>query len=118
MLIVYRISDGKVLNGHNTNDAYPEGVAEVELANVISAYGPDDYGTLSLHDIDDADLVAQTLTLEYWVEDGQVVFGEPRQTEPMGPQPTPPPTTDELLQIILGQAEAIAALHERLGGSE
>lgn len=38
--------------------------------------------------------------------------------EDNAPQPIPPPTTDELLQIILAQAEAIADLNERLGGGE
>ena len=41
-----------------------------------------------------------------------------RQQELTGPQPTPTPTNEELLQIMLSQAEAIAALHERLGGTE
>lgn len=61
MIIVYRHSDKAILNRANRNNRYPDGgPAEVEMANVINAYGGsiEDYDLYRLHDIDDADIVA------------------------------------------------------------
>ena len=41
-----------------------------------------------------------------------------RQQELTGPQPTPPPTNEELLAMVLAQGEAIVAMGEKQGGSE
>lgn len=114
MIIVYN-ADGVVLNGYNTNKAYPQGVAEAELANVIAARGEGEYQTLSLHDEDDAEIVAKTLTHLYRVENGQVVFGE---AIPVPIPPEPEPTTEEMLLFAL---QEITALREEVnllkGGS-
>ena len=97
MIIVYN-ADGAVLNGYNTNQAYPQGVAEIELANVIAAHGAGEYQILSLHDELDAEVVAKTLIYQYWIENGQVVFGE---IIPLPIPPEPEPTTEEMLLFAL-----------------
>lgn len=77
MLLIYRKADGRVMNGPNTNSAFPEGgPADQAVAEVIQWAGgsPADYGELRFNDEVDREAVARAFaaaTLE--VKDGQLV---------------------------------------------
>lgn len=116
MIIIYRKSDRKILNGPNTNALLPEGgPEEVEITNAIMSYGgvAEDYGVFRLHDIEQADLVQKCFTHNYYLEfdaEGNpvsVVIGE---LLPL-PEPEPQlPTQEEriealetaMLELVLG----------------
>jgi len=117
MIIVYRKSDGKVMNNHNTNLVLPEGNPGVEIANTINCNGGsfEDYGYFSLHDINDIEIVEATrdhiFTLEF-------VGGKPIRVI-VGDKIIPPepviqsPTLEEKLNSLWNaQSETNATLLE------
>ena len=123
MIIVYRKSDGAIMNGTNTNSAYPDGgPAEIAITNVTNGHGgiAEDYGVFRLHDEQDSELVTATLTHDFSLKFDQegmpvgVIIGQRREAPP---QPAPRVTEDEKEQLILSQSEMIALLFEAvLGG--
>lgn len=116
MMIIYRKSDRKIINGPNTNMLLPEGGPEgVEITNTIMAYGgiAEDYGVFRLHDIERAELVQKCFTHSYTLEfDADhnpvgVIIGDPLPV----PEPEPHlPTQEEriealemaMLELVLG----------------
>lgn len=127
MLIIYRKSDGVVVDNQGTNSLYPLGIPEATiLIDYIAKKNGgniEDYEVLRLHDIDDIEIVNKTFTHEYSIQDGQIVFGE----EIPIPEPEPqPPSEVEILQqenamlqmSMMEMTMYAATQDERLQGQE
>ena len=98
MLIIYKKSNGEVVDNQGTNETFPLGVPNVQpiLDNVIANKGgaSSDYDIIRLHDIEDSQNVEKTSSHNYSIQDGRIVFGE---LKPI-PEPEPQlPTEPELL---------------------
>lgn len=103
MLIIYKKSNGEVVNNQGTNETFPLGVTNVQpiLDNVIANNGGsyDDYGIIRLHDIEDKAIVEKTFTNLYSVEKGQLVFGGLIPVQE--PEPQLPTETELLTDYII-----------------
>lgn len=78
MLLIYRLSDGRVMSGPNTNSAYPEGGPfDQAVAEVIAWAGgtPADYGELRFHDEYDREIIQRCFAAgSLAVVNGQLVI--------------------------------------------
>jgi hypothetical protein len=111
MLIVFDTSTGEILDNTGTNSVWPEGPPD-DLAYVnTDAQGidHDSLGLLRLHDVDDADLVAQALTHEAHVDPatGDLVIGDEFTPEPPPDVPAAP-TVEEQLAALRAEVDALA----------
>lgn len=106
MLIVYDAGTGEVIDNTGINSGWPEGPPDdLALINV-----PEDdrasVALLRLHDVRDSVLVAQLLTHQHTVVDGEVVVGllyPAPETEPEKP------STDDRLAALEARLDRAAA---------
>lgn len=115
MLLIYRKSDGMVMNGPNTNFRYPEGPPyEAELENVLQIHGGTeaDYRAHRLHDENDGGLVAEIFeagSAQVILEEGKVIGVKPVAIERTMPEPElEAPSVEERISDL---EEALALLH-------
>lgn len=103
MLIIYNKSTGVVVSNQGMNNLYPLGVPNIEniLNHVVTQHGGahSSYGIIRLHDIDDKTIAEKTITHEYTIQNGEIVFGAERPIPE--PEPQPPSTTDLLTDYII-----------------
>lgn len=107
MLIIYNKSTGVVVSNQGFNNLHPLGVPNIEniLNHVVTQYGGThaSYDVIRLHDINDKTIAEKTITHEYTIQNGEIVFGDLN----LIPEPEPePPTEIEKLRIETAQANA------------
>ena len=111
MRILYDLRDGTVLDNSGTSDAMPEGPPDDDLRNLPDGVDPANVGIVRLHDVKDAEKVAELLANRHHIDPAT---GSPVVDGPVTPAAEDDPDADLRTRLTsfrdsaTGQAKALA----------